>query len=183
MPYRRQCRFWHRCRSSSRLPLQMSKPCWLQYRQIASWTNRGKMREARIELPGVDLAGDQPGNDFGAAAWPVAAGAVRVGSLEPAAGSRSGAGNCGPGYRPQSGARRLPATSGERQRRRSECRTAPWPAPCRKRRRRCATAQSGQCALAPAGLERLDSFAWSRRSSIQPTRSPSATSRMNRYRL
>src|SRR3984893_16419163 len=39
-------------------------------------------REGRIERTGVDLLGDQP-NDIGAAAWPVAAGPVRVGSLEP----------------------------------------------------------------------------------------------------
>ena len=139
-------------------------------------------REGRIERTGVDLLGST-GNDFGAAAWPVAAGAVRVGGLEAAPGSRSGAGNCGPGYRPQSGARRLAATSGERQPRRSECRTAPSPAPCRKRRRRCAMARSGQCALATSGSAALWSFTWSSRSSIQPTRSPSATSRMNRYRL
>ena len=35
-----------------------------------------------VELPSVDLAGDQPDN-VGAAAWPVTAGPVRVGSLEP----------------------------------------------------------------------------------------------------
>jgi hypothetical protein len=38
-------------------------------------------REGRIERTGVDLLGST-GNDFGAAACPVAAGAVRVGSLE-----------------------------------------------------------------------------------------------------
>ena len=41
------------------------------------------LREGTVELPGVDLAGNQPDN-VGAAAWPVAAGAIRVGSLEPA---------------------------------------------------------------------------------------------------
>ena len=40
-------------------------------------------RETRIELPSVDLAGDQPHN-VGAAAWPVTAGPVGMGSLEPA---------------------------------------------------------------------------------------------------
>ena len=39
-------------------------------------------REGRIERTGVDLLGST-GNDFGAAAWPVTAGPVRVGSLEP----------------------------------------------------------------------------------------------------
>jgi hypothetical protein len=29
--------------SSIRLPLQTSRPLWLQYRQIACWTNRGKV--------------------------------------------------------------------------------------------------------------------------------------------
>jgi hypothetical protein len=38
-------------------------------------------REGRIERTGVDLLGST-GNDFGAAAWPVTAGAIRVGSLE-----------------------------------------------------------------------------------------------------
>ena len=38
-------------------------------------------REGRIERTGVDLLGST-GNDFGAAACPVAAGAVRVGSLQ-----------------------------------------------------------------------------------------------------
>jgi hypothetical protein len=38
-------------------------------------------REGRIERTGIDLLGST-GNDFGAAAWTVAAGAVRVGSLE-----------------------------------------------------------------------------------------------------
>ena len=39
-------------------------------------------RETAVELPSVDLAGDQSHN-IGAAAWPVAAGPVRMGSLEP----------------------------------------------------------------------------------------------------
>ena len=34
--------------------------------------------KAAVELPSVDLAGDQA-NDVGAAAWPVAAGAIRMG--------------------------------------------------------------------------------------------------------
>ena len=38
--------------------------------------------EGRIECTGVDLLGSM-GNDFGAAACPVAAGTVRMGSLEP----------------------------------------------------------------------------------------------------
>ena len=41
------------------------------------------LREAGIELPRVNFAGDQT-NDAGAAAWPVTAGAIRVGSLESA---------------------------------------------------------------------------------------------------
>ena len=40
------------------------------------------LRETTVELPRVDLAGDQPDN-VGAAAWPVTAGTVRMGSLEP----------------------------------------------------------------------------------------------------
>ena len=39
-------------------------------------------RESAVELPSVDLAGDQPHN-VGAAAWPVAAGSVGMGGLEP----------------------------------------------------------------------------------------------------
>ena len=34
-------------------------------------------------MPGVDLLGDRP-NDVGAAAWPVAAGPIGMGGLEPA---------------------------------------------------------------------------------------------------
>ena len=84
MPYSLQCRFWQRCRSSTRLPLQMSRPCWLQYCQIASCTNRGKQsREGAIERTGVDFSGNA-GNDIGAAAWAVAARAVRMVCLEPA---------------------------------------------------------------------------------------------------
>ena len=41
------------------------------------------LREGTVELPGVDLAGNQPDN-VGAAAWPVAAGPVWMASLEPA---------------------------------------------------------------------------------------------------
>src|SRR4029077_3198495 len=40
-------------------------------------------RESAVELPSVDLAGNQPDN-VGAAAWPVAAGPVGMGGLEPA---------------------------------------------------------------------------------------------------
>ncbi len=40
------------------------------------------LRKIAVELPSVDLAGNQP-NDIGAAAWPVAAGPVRMGSLKP----------------------------------------------------------------------------------------------------
>jgi hypothetical protein len=40
------------------------------------------LRETTVELPSVDLAGDQPDN-VGAAAWPVTAGPVGVGGLEP----------------------------------------------------------------------------------------------------
>ena len=40
------------------------------------------LRESAVELPSVDLAGNQPHN-VGAAAWPVAAWTVRVGGLEP----------------------------------------------------------------------------------------------------
>jgi hypothetical protein len=40
------------------------------------------LREGTVELPGVDLAGNQPDN-VGAAAWPVTAGTVRMGGLEP----------------------------------------------------------------------------------------------------
>ena len=40
------------------------------------------LRETAVELPSVDLAGDQPDN-LGAAAWPVAARAVGMGGLEP----------------------------------------------------------------------------------------------------
>ena len=36
-----------------------------------------------LNCTGVDLAGDQPGNNVGAAAWPVAAGPVGMGGLEP----------------------------------------------------------------------------------------------------
>jgi hypothetical protein len=39
-------------------------------------------RETAVELPSVDLLGDQP-NDIGAATWPVATGTVGMGSLEP----------------------------------------------------------------------------------------------------
>jgi hypothetical protein len=41
------------------------------------------LRKGAIELPGVDPAGNQPDN-VGAAAWPVAAGPVGMGGLEPA---------------------------------------------------------------------------------------------------
>ena len=40
------------------------------------------LREGPVELPRIDLLGDQA-NDVGAAAWPVAAGAVRMGGFEP----------------------------------------------------------------------------------------------------
>ena len=39
----RQSLFSQRRPSSIRLPLQTSRPLWLQYRQIACWTNRGKV--------------------------------------------------------------------------------------------------------------------------------------------
>ena len=69
------------------------------------------LREGTVELPGVDLAGNLPDN-VGAAAWTVTAGPVWMASLEPAQ-------DPGPVQkivdqnRPRSGARRLPATSGE----------------------------------------------------------------------
>ena len=40
------------------------------------------LRKGAIELPRVDFAGDQPHN-VGAAAWPVTAGPVGMGGLEP----------------------------------------------------------------------------------------------------
>src|ERR1700683_3790259 len=43
---------------------------------------REYLREGAIKLPSVDLAGNQPDN-IGAAAWPVTAGSVGMGSLEP----------------------------------------------------------------------------------------------------
>ena len=39
------------------------------------------LRKTAVELPSVDLAGNQPDN-IGAAAWPVTARAVGMGSLE-----------------------------------------------------------------------------------------------------
>ena len=48
--------------------------------------------------------------------------------------------------------------SGGRQRRRSEYRTTPWRAPCRKSRRHSGTARSGHCALAPRGPDRPWSY-------------------------
>ena len=43
---------------------------------------RKYLREGAVELPSINLLGDQA-NDFGTAAWPVAAGAIRMGGLEP----------------------------------------------------------------------------------------------------
>ena len=40
------------------------------------------LRETTVELPSVELAGNQPDN-VGAAAWPVTAGTVGMDSLEP----------------------------------------------------------------------------------------------------
>jgi hypothetical protein len=39
--------------------LQISRPLWLQYRQIACWTNRGEdLWKRGVELPGIDVFGD-----------------------------------------------------------------------------------------------------------------------------
>ncbi len=57
---------------------------------LAAITPDGELHESgkdlgkgAVELPSIDLIGDQP-NDVGAAAWPVATGAIRVGGFEPA---------------------------------------------------------------------------------------------------
>jgi hypothetical protein len=61
-----------------RFPLQTSRLLWLQYRQIACWTNRGKVCGKRaIELPGVDPL-SHACNDLGAATWSVAGHAVSM---------------------------------------------------------------------------------------------------------
>ncbi len=40
------------------------------------------LRKAAVELPSVDLCGNQP-DDVGAAAWPVAAWPIRMGRIKP----------------------------------------------------------------------------------------------------
>ena len=66
-----------------RLPLQMSRPLWLQYRQIACWTNRGKVRGK----PGLNCRASirlrHGSNNVGAAAGPVAGGTIQVVRVEP----------------------------------------------------------------------------------------------------
>ena len=64
------------------------------------------------------------GNDFGAAAWPVAAGAVRVGSLEPGQDPGPVQKIVDQGIDRDQVHADFAATWGERQRRRSECRTS-----------------------------------------------------------
>ena len=165
--------------------MQMSKPCWLQYRQIASWTNRGKTwpGSCGLNCTSVDLAGDQPDNDFGAAAWPVTAGAVRMGSLEPGQ-------DPGPVQEIVDQGIDRDQVHADFQPPRANVSGADQNAGHRHGQDLVGNAvdvaqrlDQANARLRQAGLERLDSFAWSRRSSIQPTRSPSATSRMNRYRL
>ena len=58
----RQCPLSQRVSSSMRLPLQTSRPFAAQYRQIAFCTNRGKRREGRIELAGIDTGGEASEN-------------------------------------------------------------------------------------------------------------------------
>jgi hypothetical protein len=109
-------------------------------------------RETTIELPSVDLAGDQPDN-VGAAAWPVTAGPVGWAALNRARipvrcrklwTRVSTAINCTPTSshlgRTSAAPIRMPDIAIART--------------CRQRRRRCASARSGQRALATTGLER-----------------------------
>ena len=112
-------------------------------------------REGRIERTGVDLLGST-GNDFGAAACPVAAGAVRVGSLEAPQDPGPVQEIVDQGIdRNQVHADFQPPranVSGADQ----NAGQAPWPAPCRKRRRHCAMVQSGPSATcARAGRRRV----------------------------
>ena len=118
------------------------KACWLQYRQIASCTNRGKtLRKGAIELPCIDMVGDQS-NELGAAAWPVTSRAIRMGGVEPIQDPSSVQEIVDQRYQQRSAARQCRAIVAEPQRRQSERRTSPGPALCPKSRRHCAMARS-----------------------------------------
>ena len=112
------------------------------------------VRETTIELPSVDLAGDQPDN-VDAAAWPVTAGTVRMGGLEPGQDPGPVQEIVDQGIdRDQVHADFQPPRaniSGTNQ----NARQGHGEPPCPQRRRRCATAQPAPCALVPEGPKGL----------------------------
>ena len=138
---------------------------------------RKRLRETGIELPGIDPLRHGLYN-VGAAASLVAGCTIRMVGVEPCQDAGTDQKVVHQGYRWQSCWRRLHARGAGASGRPAECTTRSWSKPCPRRRRPPGgpiTASRNQASrFGPAA-----SALWNCRS-IQPTRSASAMSRMNK---
>ncbi len=81
MLYSLQCRFWHESRSSA-VAIADVEALLTAISPDRKHESGKYWWEGAVELASIDLLGDQP-NDVGTAAWSVAAGAIRMISVEP----------------------------------------------------------------------------------------------------